>query len=614
MRIVQELPDRGAAIAPRVAAILGAELGWDEARQAAEVDAVPRRRPARVRGPVIARRPRQPGRRRSILAFDEGTTSARTIAVDRAGAVVAVAQREFEQRYPAPGDVRHDPEAIWDAQIATAREVDRGGRRGGPRRGDRDHEPARDRGRLGPRDRPRRRRRDRLAEPGHGAVLRGAPGGRPRGRSSGRRTGLPIDAYFSGPKIRQILVEDPALRPRAERGELAAGTVESFLIWRLTGGRDPRDRRLERLADAPPRHPPRRLGRRPGRADGGPAGAAARGPELVGGLRRDGSGALRPADPDRRRRPATSRRRRSARPASRPGEAKVTLGTGRVPARQHGRDAGRRRATACSRPSPGGSGRTAPIVYALEGSVFVTGAAVQWLRDGLGLFADIGRRSSALAARVADSGGVVVVPAFVGLGAPYWDPDARGRDPRPDPRQRRGARSPARRSTSIAFQVRDVVEAMDADLGRPLTRAPDRRRRGGRPRLPARRRPARPLGRAAGRPRDDGVRGGGAGRSRGRVLGDAGRDRRAPAGRAAVRAVAPTTRPRRRPTRLEPGVERVRGWAAAGLTEARARRRCVRAIGGIRPRSAKIPLYKSVVSRLDSRAVRPWKRSRQEHT
>jgi glycerol kinase len=173
---------------------------------------------------------------RFVLALDEGTTSARSLAFDRSGAIVAIAQREFEQRYPAPGDVRHDPEAIWAAQLATAREVIAAV--GGA---------------------------DTIATIGvtnqrETAVVWERAGGRPVAdaivwqsritapfceelRAAGHeaavraKTGLPLDAYFTGPKIRQILIEDPSLRSRAGQGELAAGTVESFLIWRMTGGR-----------------------------------------------------------------------------------------------------------------------------------------------------------------------------------------------------------------------------------------------------------------------------------------------------------------------------------------------------------------------------------------
>lgn len=171
-----------------------------------------------------------------VLALDEGTTSARSIVFDRAGTTVAVAQREFEQRYPVPGDVRHDPEGIWDAQLATAREAV--AEAGGAERiaaigvtNQRETAVIWDRatGRAVAdaivwQSRVTAPFCDSLRAAGHDPLVRG-------------RTGLPIDAYFSGPKFRQILLEDRSLRPRAEAGELAAGTVESFLIARLTGGR-----------------------------------------------------------------------------------------------------------------------------------------------------------------------------------------------------------------------------------------------------------------------------------------------------------------------------------------------------------------------------------------
>jgi glycerol kinase len=171
-----------------------------------------------------------------ILALDEGTTSARTIAVDRSGRIIATAQREFEQRYPAPGDVRHDPEAIWEAQIGTAREViaaiggaDRVAAIGITNQRETAVIWDRSTGRAVAdaivwQSRVTAPFCETLRAAGHEDLVRA-------------RTGLPIDAYFSGPKLRQILQEDPALRPRAERGELAGGTIESFLIWRLTGGR-----------------------------------------------------------------------------------------------------------------------------------------------------------------------------------------------------------------------------------------------------------------------------------------------------------------------------------------------------------------------------------------
>jgi glycerol kinase len=400
---------------------------------------------------------------RVVVALDEGTTSARSIAFDHSGAVVASAQREFEQTFPTPGDVRHDAAEIWAAQVATAREVIAAV--GGADRvaaigitNQRETAVVWDRATGSPvadaivwQSRVTAPFCERLRAAGHEPLVRS-------------RTGLPIDAYFSAPKIRQILEEGSGLRARAEAGELAAGTVESFLIARLTGGRvhvsdvsnasrtlllDIRrgawDAELAALMEVPAALLPevRSSSEVYGETDpalfGGPIPiAAAAGDQQAATF---GQACLEV------------------------GQAKVTLGTGAFllantgtepVASQHGL-----LTTIGWRLGPG-----APLVYALEGSVFVTGAAVQWLRDGLRLFAESAEVES-LARRVPDSGGVVVVPAFVGLGAPYWDPDARG-----------AVLGITRGSTAehvaratldaVAQQVRDVVEAMDADLGAPL--------------------------------------------------------------------------------------------------------------------------------------------------
>jgi glycerol kinase len=401
---------------------------------------------------------------RFVLALDEGTTSARSLAFDRSGAIVAIAQREFEQRYPAPGDVRHDPEAIWAAQLATAREVIAAV--GGA---------------------------DTIAAIGvtnqrETAVVWERAGGRPVAdaivwqsritapfceelRAAGHeaavraKTGLPLDAYFTGPKIRQILIEDPSLRSRAERGELAAGTVESFLIWRMTGGRvhvsdvsnasrtllldihrAAWDDDLLRLMEVPAALLPE----------------VRSSSEIYGETEAELFGRAIPIAGSAGDQQAAT----FGQACFAAGEAKVTLGTGAFLLANTG-----------SRPIESRHGllatiawqlgHDAPLVYAAEGSVFVTGAAVQWLRDGLGLI-DASGDVEALAARVADSGGVVFVPAFVGLGAPYWDPGARGTIV--GLTRGSGAAEIARATLdSIAFQVRDVVEAMDADLGSPLT-------------------------------------------------------------------------------------------------------------------------------------------------
>jgi glycerol kinase len=400
---------------------------------------------------------------RVVVALDEGTTSARSIAFDHSGAVVASAQREFEQTFPTPGDVRHDAAEIWAAQVATAREVIAAV--GGADRvaaigitNQRETAVVWDRATGSPvadaivwQSRVTAPFCERLRAAGHEPLVRS-------------RTGLPIDAYFSAPKIRQILEERSGLRARAEAGELAAGTVESFLIARLTGGR-------VHVSDVSNASRTLMLDIRRGAWDAELAALmevpAALLPEV-----RSSSEVYGETDPALFGRPIPIAAAAGDQQAAtfgqaclEVGQAKVTLGTGAFllantgtepVASQHGL-----LTTIGWRLGPG-----APLVYALEGSVFVTGAAVQWLRDGLRLFAESAEVES-LARRVPDSGGVVVVPAFVGLGAPYWDPDARG-----------AVLGITRGSTAehvaratldaVAQQVRDVVEAMDADLGAPL--------------------------------------------------------------------------------------------------------------------------------------------------
>ena len=172
-----------------------------------------------------------------VLALDQGTTSSRAILFDHGGAIVARASRELPQIYPAPGQVEHDPEAIWESQLAVARQVLAEAERARlPAGRHRRHQPARDDDRVGAGHRPPGPQRHRLAEPGHGRRTATSCGRAGWSRSIRARTGLAIDAYFSGPKIHHILASVPGLQERAERGELLFGTVDSFLIWRLTGG------------------------------------------------------------------------------------------------------------------------------------------------------------------------------------------------------------------------------------------------------------------------------------------------------------------------------------------------------------------------------------------
>ena len=395
-----------------------------------------------------------------VLAIDQGTTSSRAIAFDRAGRVVASAQREFEQRYPAPGHVTHDPEAIWESQLAVARDVVSG--TGGAVRfaaigvtNQRETTVVWDRASGRPvadaivwQSRITAPFCERLKQEGHEPLFRA-------------RTGLPLDAYFSGPKIRSILDAQPALRERAERGELAFGTVDSFLIWRLTGGRvhatDVSNASRTLLFDI------HRLAWDDELLD------IIRVPRAMLLELRPTSGSFGETEASLFGRPIPIAAAAGDQQAAtfgqacfEPGQAKNTYGTGAFLVRNTGTEAVASAhgllTTVAWQLAAGG-----PATYALEGSVFVAGAAVQWMRDGLraiGAAADI----EALAAGVEDTGGVYLVPAFVGLGAPWWDPNARGALVGLS----RGTGLPQiARATieSIAYQVRDVLEAMDADAG-----------------------------------------------------------------------------------------------------------------------------------------------------
>jgi glycerol kinase len=399
------------------------------------------------------------GGARYILALDQGTTSSRAIVFDRAGTVVSSAARELAQSFPAPGHVEQDPNEIWETQLASAREaLARASAR------------AEDIAAIG------------ITNQRETTIVWEREGGRPvapaivwqsrvtadfceqlrrRGLADKvrSRTGLPIDAYFSGPKIRHILRSEPGLGARAERGELAFGTVDSFLLWRLTGGRvhgtDVSNASRTMLFDIHKRRwddelmdemdVPRSV-----------LPAVSSSSEVFGSTQADLFGGEIPiAGVAGDQQAATFGQACFA-----PGEAKTTYGTGaflllntgeRPVASQHGL-----LTTVAWQLGP-----DAPLTYALEGSVFVAGAAVQWLRDGLRAIvasADVER----LAATAKPDEGVYLVPAFVGLGAPYWDEQARG----VLVGLTRGTGLPeVARATieSIAYQVRDVVDAMNAD-------------------------------------------------------------------------------------------------------------------------------------------------------
>jgi glycerol kinase len=399
-----------------------------------------------------------------VLALDQGTTSSRAIVFDAHGDVLATAQRELPQRYPAPGEVEHDPDQIWEGQLGVAREA--------LARADVGASELAGLGITNQRETTIVWDRA-TGEPVAPAIVwqsRVTAGRCEALRAAGQEaqvrtiTGLPIDPYFSATKVGHILDSDPSLRRRAEAGELAFGTVDSFLIWRLTGGRvhatdvSNASRTLlfdlgtlawdDRLCDlfGVPRAMLPEV-----RPSSGVLGETE--PKLLGG-----SVAIAGVAGDQQA--ATF-----GQACFRPGAAKNTYGTGAFMLLNTGQQAV---------PSTHGVlttvlwqlGEAGPVCYALEGSVFIAGAAVQWLRDGLQAIersADV----EALAAPVAHAEGLYLVPAFVGLGAPHWDPSARGLLIG----LTRGTGLPEiARATidSIAYQVRDVLDAMEADAGEAL--------------------------------------------------------------------------------------------------------------------------------------------------
>ena len=397
-----------------------------------------------------------------ILALDQGTTSSRAIVFDHDGAIKAVAQKEFRQIFPKAGWVEHDAQEIWASQIGVA--VEALGRA---------KLKARDVTAIGiTNQRETTIIWDRATgDPIHHAIVwqdrRTAEfceqlkaGG--AGRLVQDKTGLLIDAYFSASKIRWLLDHVPGARDRAAAGRLAFGTVDSWLIWKLTGGKlhvtdasnasrtmlfnihtQRWDDELLRLFDVPAAILPEV---RASSEVYGHAVAPGMTDVPIAGVAGDQQAAL------------------FGQMCRQPGMSKNTYGTGCFLLQNIG-------------PTPAASHQQLVTTiawrigdrtdYALEGSVFIGGAVVQWIRDGLGLIrtaADI----EPLALSVPDSGGVYFVPAFAGLGAPHWDPFARGAILG----LTRGATAAhlARAALeSIAFQVADLLDAMHADARIPLT-------------------------------------------------------------------------------------------------------------------------------------------------
>ena len=394
-----------------------------------------------------------------ILTIDQGTTSTRAILFDCDGRAVAMAQHELTQHYPQPGWVEHDPEEIWQATLATAREAlgSGAGRVAGIGiTNQRETAVVWDRSTGEPIHRAIVWQDRRTAE--LCAQLK-ADGAEPM---LAAKTGLLLDPYFSATKIAWMLDHVPGARARAERGELAFGTIDSFLLWRLTGGAvhatditnagrtmlyDIREQRWDgelcRLFNVPESMFPevhdnsRTFGvTAPGLFDA----------QLpIAGMAGDQQAAL------------------FGQGCFEAGMAKSTYGTGCFMLLNTGEAAVQSNHRLLTTPAFRLAGKTH---YALEGSIFVGGAAVKWLRDGLGVIADASETDS-MATRVPDSHGIYMVPAFVGLGAPHWDPDARGAIFGLT-LGATGAHLARAALEAVAYQSFDLAEAMTADCGAPL--------------------------------------------------------------------------------------------------------------------------------------------------
>ena len=398
----------------------------------------------------------------ALLALDQGTTSSRALVFADSGELLAMAQRELGQIFPRPGWVEHDPREIWTSQLAVAREALAAAGLGAGEvaalgiANQRETVVLWDRATGLPlsnaivwQDRRTAAACARLRAAGHEELF-------------AARTGLTLDPYFSGTKLAWLLDELPGARAAAAEGRLAAGTVDAWLIWNLTGGAvhatdatnasrtllyslatGAWDPELTAVLGIPPEVLPEV--RASGEVYGETAAALFGAPIPIAGVLGDQQAAL------------------FGQACFAPGMAKNTYGTGAFLLLNTGARPTRSAHGLLASPAwrlPGGT------TFALEGSVFVAGAAVQWLRDGLGLIASAAE-VEALAASVPDSGGVVLVPAFTGLGAPHWDPWARGALLGLT-RGTTAAHVARAALEGIAHQVADVLAAMESDSGGPL--------------------------------------------------------------------------------------------------------------------------------------------------
>ncbi len=398
-----------------------------------------------------------------VLAFDQGTTSSRAIVFQHDGTIVAMAQQEFEQILPQPGHVEHDPEEIWSTQLGVARQALANGKI-----------DAADIAAIG------------IANQRETTILWDKATGKPvanaivwqsrvsapicdRLRADGmaetirQKTGLVVDAYFSGTKIKHLLDTIDGLRGRCERGDVLFGTVDTYLIWKLTGGARhvtdysnasrtmiynihqlEWDDELLSALDIPRAMLPK----------------VCPSSEVYGETTEEWFGRPIPIAGDAGDQQAAT----FGQACFEPGMAKNTYGTGCFMLLNTGhkpQDSKNKLLTTI------GWGIDGKVTYCLEGSVFIAGAVVQWLRDGLGVIeksSDVEK----LAATVEDSEGVYLVPAFVGLGAPHWDAYARGSIHGLTRGTKLGhiARAAVE---SMAYQSCDLLDAMQKDAGLSLS-------------------------------------------------------------------------------------------------------------------------------------------------
>ncbi len=392
-----------------------------------------------------------------ILALDQGTTSSRAIVFDHQGAIIAVAQQEFRQLFPQPGWVEHDANEIWASQSGVAADALQ---KAGLSSTDiaaigitnqRETTVVWDRKTGQPicnaivwQDRRTAGACDRLRRAGHAPMIR-------------RKTGLVLDAYFSATKLQWILQKIPGAKARARRGELAFGTIDSWLVWNLTSGRVhvtdvsnasrtmlcnlktcDWDDDLLKLFGIPRSLLPTVRDSSEVYGDCTLWGGAI----PIAGIAGDQQAAL------------------FGQACTKPGMVKNTYGTGCFMLMQTGPKPIASKNNLLTTVAWRIGGRTD---YALEGSIFIAGAVVQWLRDGLGLI-KTSAEVEALAASVADNGGVYLVPAFAGLGAPHWDQYARGLLAGVT-RGTTSAHLARAALEGIAYQVHDVLHAMQSDSG-----------------------------------------------------------------------------------------------------------------------------------------------------